>query len=248
MTLHYLQQLDADKIRNCEFPLKKILKDSLYYPACDIDGELIRYCNMHFDRLGICSYVYADYGTGRARLEENLDRFRGYHLIASRDLTPAEVGADKPLRIPKGIDLEEYRQYQNSWQPFAKWAVYKRDAEYGEEHGPKRFSLLFLGAEGVAAYSGLYLANGIVPKAMAIIQPGHAFGLNWTNFTDPSAPLTRTLLMGRSLPEYIFYGGLGYYEYNNLPWPGYQQIDRVDHYYPKDFESTLTVWQGTVKQ
>lgn len=246
MTVEYLQELTVKKIQNGPFPLKAILQDSLYYPACDIDGELIRYCNLHFDRLSICSFVYADYAAGRERLMDNLDTFLGYHLVATRVLNPLEVGADKGFPMPKGINSEEYRRYQDQWQSFGQWAVYERDEGYGRDHGPERFSLLYLGAEGVAAYAGLYLNNNITPKGMAIIQPGHAFGFNWTNFTDPNGPLTRTMKLGRSMPEYLFYGGNGLHGYNQLPWPGYEQIDRRDHYYPTVFDSAMTVWQGNV--
>ena len=246
MTVEYLQRLTAKKIQQGPFPLKAILKDSLYYPACDIDGELIRYCNMHFNRLRICSYVYADYAAGREQLMANLDSFLGYHLIATRELNPADVGADKGFPMPEGIDLEEYRRYQDMWQAFGQWAVYERDEDFDGNHGPARFSLLYLGAEGAAAYSGLYLNNNITPKGMAIIQPGHSFGFNWTNFTDPNGPLTRTMRLGRSMPEFFFYGGYTYDGYNQLPWPGYEQIDRKDHYYPTVFDSALTVWHGNV--
>lgn len=246
MTIRSLQKLSVNQITNGEFSLRSLLKDSLFYPSCDIDGELIRYCNMHFDQLGICSFVYADYAAGRERLIENIDTFRGYHLLATRELGPADVGADKNLQRPEGIGIDDYGRYQDHWQPFGQWAVYERDGDYGPDHGPIRFSLLYLGAEGVAAYSGLYLNNRITPKGLAIIQPGHGFGLNWTDFTAPDGPLTRTITMGKSMPEYIFFGGLSFHGYNELPWPGYNQIDRVDHYYPTVFDSAMTVWQGLV--
>lgn len=246
MTIRSLQNLSVNQIQNGEFPLKSLLRDSLYYPSCDIDGELIRYCNRHFDQLEICSFVYADYAAGRERLMENIDTFRGYHLLATRELGPADVGADKNLQRPEGIGIDDYGRYQDHWQPFGQWAVYERDGDYGPDHGPIRFSLIYLGAEGAAAYSGLYLNNKITPKGLAIIQPGHGFGLNWTDFTDPDGPLTRTMMMGRSMPEYIFYGGLGFHGYNELPWSGFKRIDRVDHYYPTVFDSAMTVWQGTI--
>ncbi len=246
MTLDYLKRLTVNQIQQERLPLKAILKDSLYYPACDIDGELIRYCNMHFDSLKICSFVYADYAAGRERLMANLDTFRGYHLVATRQLNPSDVGADKSLPMPEGITPEEYCRYQKDWQPFGQWSVFERDEDCGEYHGPLRFSLLYLGAEGAAAYAGLYLNNNITPKGMAIIQPGHGFGLNWTNFTDSNGPLLRTMKMGKSMPQFFFYGGMGYEGYDKLPWPGYERIDRVDHYYPHYPESAMTVWQGNV--
>jgi len=246
MTVEYLKGLTVNKIQNGPFPLKAILQGSLYYPACDIDGELIRYCNMNFDRLHICSYVYADYAVGQERLMANLDSFLGYHLISTRELSPTDVCADRGFPMPKGINPEEYRRYQDQWQAFGQWAIYERDEDYDGYHGPECFSLLYLGAEGVATYAGLYLNNDITPKGMAIIQPGHAFGFNWTNFTDPNGPFTKTIKMGRSMPEYLFYGGNGLHGYNQLPWPGYEQIDRKEHYYPTVFDSAMTVWQGKV--
>ena len=246
MTVRSLLGLSPKQICSGAFPLRSLLKDSLYYPACDIDGELIRYCNRHFDQLGICSFVYVDYAAGRERLMDNLDTFLGYHLLAARELSSTDVGADKHFQISGDIDHEEYGKYHDCWQPFGQWAVYERDEGFGADHGPVRFSLLYLGAEGVAAYSGLYLSNKITPKGLAIIQPGHGFGLNWTDFTDPDGPFSGTLRMGTSLPEYIFYGGLGFHGYNVLPWAGYKRIDRVDHYYPTFFESAMTVWQGTI--
>lgn len=244
MTLNDILTLTANKIQQGPFPLKKLLKESLYYPACDIDGELIRYCNLHFSKFGICSFVYADYQTGEDRLLEHLDEFLGYHLLAHRHLTPEDIGADKPLEMPEYINPEEYRRFQDEWHPFAHWAVLERNDEYGDDHGPKRFSLFFLGAEGVAAYEGLYNVNRITPKAIALIQPGHAFGFNWTNFFDWNAPLARTVCRGKSLPKYLFYGGLSY-RYFNCPWEGYHQIDRKDHYYPTIIDSALTVWKGS---
>lgn len=246
MTLEQLLKLSPQKIESDPFPLRVLLKDSLYYPACDIDGELIRYCNLHFPRIKICSFVYADYGTGEERLTENLNSFLGYHLLSSRTLRPEDVGADRPLPMPEGINPEDYQRFQPEWKPFAHWAVLERDEEYGDEHGPERFSLLFLGAEGVAAYEGLYNTNKITPKAIALIQPGHGFGFNWTNFYDWNAPLARTVRKGKSLPEYFFYGGMGYHGYNACPWPGYTQLDRVDHYYPTLLESAMTVWRGNM--
>ena len=146
---------------------------------------------MNKDRF-LCSFVYADYGTGEDTLIENLDGFLGYHLFATRELNPEDLAADQKLEMPQGIDMQDYLRYQDVWQrPFARWAVFERDDNRDDQHGPERFSLLFLGSEGVATYAALYLRYNITPKAIALIQPGHAFGLNWTNFWDWNGPLAR---------------------------------------------------------
>ena len=241
MDIHILLKITIDGIKRRFFPLNDLLKDSFYYPACDIDGGVVKYCNEHFDEMGICSYVYVDYTTGKDRLEEHLDGFRGYHLLATRRLTPKDIGADKPLQMLDGISPQDYLRWRNDWKPFARWAVFERDFGFGEEHGPKRFSLLYLGAEGAAAYSGLYLANSITPKAMAIIQPGTGFGFNWTDFREPEAPLAKTVRMGATMPEYFFYGGYGDFPYDDFKWPGYEMIDRITPYYPT-IKGSVTVW------
>ena len=247
MNINSLVNLSVSAVEQGTFPLRQLLENSLYYPACDVDGEVIRYCNRHFAQMRICSFVYADYGTGEDRMNEHLDGFLGYHILATRELSPEDVGASQKLVKPEGISMEDYLQYQDVWQrPFARWAVFERDEERDDSHGPERFSLLYLGAEGVAAYAGLYLAQGIVPKGIAIIQPGHSFGLNWTNFRDWNCPLARTVRMGKSLPEYFFHGGLSFQGYNECPWPGYHKIDRIDHYYPNVFDSAMTVWRGNI--
>ena len=241
MEINYLLSLTVNEIERGVFPLRQLLENSLYYPACDLDGGVIRYCNQHFPQLNICSFVYVDYVAGEERLKAHLDDFRGYHLLATRALTPAEIGADRPVQAPRGIEPTEYNRYQDLWKPFARWAVYERDEKYGDLHGPERFSLLYLGAEGAAAYAGLYIANHIKPKAMAIIQPGTGFGFNWTDFRDFDAPLGRTVMMG-SMPEYFFYGGNGDSDYEDLDWPDYHMVDAIERYSHVK-EGRVTVWR-----
>lgn len=60
-------------------------------------------------------------------------------------------------------------------------------------HGPVRFSLLFIGGEGVATYQALYWSNKTTAKAVAIIHPGTGSGFNWTNFLDGEKALGYTV-------------------------------------------------------
>ena len=245
MTLSSLLSLSANTIEQGLFPLKVLLRDSLYYPSCGIDGEVIRYCNIHYNILQICSYVYVDYGIKENMLMNHLDEFLGYHLFATRALSKEDLGADHKLQIPEYINTEDYYMFQKEWEAFGTWAVYERDEEFGNNHGPRRFSLLYLGAEGVAAYSGLYLANDIIPKAMAIIQPGTAFGFNWTDFRDWDGPLARTVRMGKSMPQFFFNGGYANSAFD-FHWPGYEQIDFINHYYHNLSDGAVSVWQGII--
>lgn len=218
------------------------IKNSLYYPACDIDGGVIKYCNEHYEEMGINSYVYADYGMTEKRLKENLDTFYGYYLVESRPVSADDLGFDLSQLIPECSDEDKESIYRWRKKPFARYAVLERDFGFGPEIGPEVFSLLYLGAEGITVYENLYLANGIVPKALAIIQPGTAFGGNWTDYRDPNAPFARTVFKGQIMPEYLFYGGHGLFSYEDLMWPGYLQIDAIDRYYPYK-DGRVTIWR-----
>ena len=81
-----------------------------------------------------------------------------------------------------------------------------------EERGPRRFSLLYLYAEGVLTYRKLYWRNNISPEVLVIIRAGHAFGWNNTDFTDPRGLLSWTVQNNNSasIPEYLVCEGRGH--------------------------------------
>jgi hypothetical protein len=118
----------------------------------------------------------------------------------------------------------------------------ERDDDFGEDHGPERFSLLYVRGEGVATFAGLYAANKVSPKALAIIQPGHGFGGNWTNFTSTGACLYKFLKSNPDgMPTYVFNGGIGC-NYDDLDWPDYVIVDRVQNYYSFHY-GAMTVYK-----
>lgn len=240
----YLSQLSAADILEKPVPLRELLVGSLYYPSSGFDANVIRYCNTTGRELDIDSYVYCDYGISEEDLMGEAHNFLGYHILASRPLTYKELlphGWD--VQIPPGISRQRYTQYSNAWRPFARWIVYERDSDYAEDHGVARFSLMYLGTEGVATYQALYWMNKTYPKALAIIQPGHGFGLNWTDFTKPNRPFAWIIYNNpHGLPETLFYGGVGGRpDYDDLEWPGYQKQSLLYPYYG-DGSGCVVVW------
>lgn len=211
---------------NCEadmatFPHVHCLRSSFYYPSSGFDGRPIRHLAGNFH-----SFVYADYGMTATELDVVLDSpgFRGYEVVGQRQL-PELLPA--PNRIFAGLSESERRRFdQNSdWikEPFCRWIVLRRNSEYRDEHGPEKFSLLYLCADGIASFEALWRDRTLVPAGIAIIQPGHAFGGNWTNFTDPSGPLAQAVFhnpAGR--PQYLLYGGIDRRNaYRTTCWPDY---------------------------
>lgn len=215
----WLVQMTPEQMVRSPLPLHELLSGSLYYPSSGYDGDPVAYLggNHH-------SFIYVDYGKDRSGLLAALEApgFSGYRVLSHRPVLEIELTPSgwSPV-IPNG----SLHRPPAGWvrPPFCEWIILERDAEFSDEHGPKRFSLLFLCADGVATFQSLYVANCVVPGTVAIIQPGTGFGGNWTNFADPEKPLAETVMgnpAGR--PDFLLYGGAGGAHWYTRPcWPQY---------------------------
>ncbi|WP_295393233.1 hypothetical protein [uncultured Thiodictyon sp.] len=204
-----------------DLPIHDMLSGSVYYPSCEFDGQPIKFLAGNF-----YSFVYVDYGVERDKMVGQLDSFRGYNLLAYRNLTPQELTPHGWTPV-QPTPADGNPQSHMSWlkAPFGVWAILQRNKEYGPEHGPERFSLIYLGGDGVASFQALYHGNQVAPAVVAIIQPGHSFGCNWTNFTDENLIFARSVLENPAgAPDYLIYGGWGDGHYYSEPcWPRYYQ-------------------------
>jgi hypothetical protein len=205
------------------FPLQALLKDSLYYPSCGFDGSPVKHLGGH-----IYSFIYVDYGYNKDAVFTQLEKngFKGYRTLAQRDICKDELTPNGwSPELPKLLDgrLENEKRWIKP--PFCLWSILEREDKFTENHGPKRFSLLYLCADGSAAFQALYVSNHSCPKVIAIIQPGEGFGGNWTNFHDPEKILARTVMNNPAgQPEYLLYGGYGWPQWYQEPcWPWYKR-------------------------
>ena len=208
--LNILNELIPETIAHGKFPVRALLYNSVYYPASAFDGGVIRNCNVNRKDWKVLSFVYVDYNATEPRLSET-SMPRGYRLLGKRLLTEADLVPNgwKP-QLPPNFDMKHYQyvvgQFANK-HPFATRMVFERLPEFGEGHGPKRFSLLYLCADGVAAYQALYWTHGMHPRAIAIIQPGTGFGFNWSDFFKQSDPFYWTVSHNPAgMPEYVYCG------------------------------------------
>ncbi len=221
-------------------PIRDVLTDSVYYPACGFDCNPVRYLAGNFS-----SFVYVDYGVGREALIENIHGFRGYRVAARRDVTERELTPDGWTPQPPQC-ADGNPQVRTDWvkAPFGVWAIQERAEGYGPEHGPERFSLLYIGGDGVATFQALYLGNRVAPAVVAVIQPGHGFGGNWTNFEDPDRLFARSVLGNPAgVPEYLLFGGRGNEKFYRSPcWPAYPQLVRVLRH------GRLRLWRRNAEQ
>ena len=205
-----------------DLPLKEILAGSVYYPACRYDGEPIQFLAGNFH-----SFIYVDYGVGRAATIEQLSTFRGYRILGYRDVAPRELTPCgwQPID-PTPADGNP--QLHSGWlrEPFGIWAILKRKDDVSSDHGPERFSLLYVAGDGVASFQAMCIGNCVSPAVVAVIQPGHGFGGNWTNFENPEGIFARSVLQYNpaGVPEYLLFGGDDPRNWGESPcWPDYSE-------------------------
>jgi hypothetical protein len=176
----------------------------------------------------IHSFIYVDYGNEEQAVDAEVQApgFLGYHLVGSKRLSERDLA-------PNGWRPQVPPQFRNQMgsftklqahgfvrSPFATWYIFDRDDDRVEDHGPQRFSLVYLCADGVAAYQALYWQNHTAPEVLTIIQPGTGFGGNYTDFRDPESFFAWTVLRenSSSMPEYLVCGG-HLLDYTQAFWP-----------------------------
>jgi len=211
----WLAGITSDSMASDAFPLHSILEGSLYYPSSGFDGRPVQYLGQY-----IHSFIYADYGQSLEDLECRLDsegsRFLGYEILGRRSVRQHELVPKGWRQIVMPGPGETPPRVDSMQNPYCEWFVFQRTEEYGEDHGPERFSLLYLSADGSAAYQALF--NETTPKAIAIIQPGTGFGGNYTDFCDPEALFARSVrATGSAMPEIMLNGGISYRSYYEDP-------------------------------
>lgn len=169
----------------------------------------------------------------------------GYELFADRDLNLNELGVSPDEMLPGTLRRNSKIKHTVA-KPYATWYVLDRKRDYDENHGPKRFSLLFLGADGVHAFRHLYYKNRSHPETVAIIQPGTGCGNNWTDFREPRSDLAAAVLTNLyGKPTYLMEDNLIKDNIGPAPeggcWPAYRK--EVDHWkIPNDATKELWLW------
>lgn len=237
--MNIIENLTNEAIISEQLPVNELLEDSFYYPSSGFDGGIIKYFGKE-----IQSYIYCDYATGEEALLRQLNSFYGYKILGNRPISQHELIPNGwRMQLPPSFNLQRYYSYKDAFKkPFAHWAVYERMESFSETHGPNRFSLIYIGGEGVATYQALYWSNKKTAKALAVIQPGTAFGLNWTDFSDRRGALAWVVMNNEfGKPDTIFYGGYGN-GYDDFNWDEYRLSKTIRPYYSEQPFGEVTIW------
>jgi hypothetical protein len=227
---NWLKTITAESMAEDEFPLSDILTDSLYYPSSWLDSDPVRHLAGN-----IYSFIYVDYGHTKSELDYSLENsgFRGYHIIGRRPVSEHELNPKgaKPSGVNPRLDGRPENSEQFIKPPFCEWVIFAKNENETQSSVPERFSLLYLCADGAAAFQILFTPNRIRPRAIAIIQPGDGFGYNWTRFFRPNGILARSVGANPAgMPLFLLEGSTA----PLARWPYYDEficlLDKEGHY------------------
>lgn len=233
----WLGELSYSDIKPDSLPLKRLLTGSLFYPASATDGDPVKYFAGR-----VHSFVYVDNSTSFQELSEKVNArgFLGYSLLGSTNVSESLI----PVSNWESDHIEPLPALPTEGRPYCHWFVFERGLNHGPEHGPERFSLLFINHDGMLAYENLYGLTGITPRMVAIIQPGHGCGGNWTDFTDRREIFAQLMLdKSPKMPRYLLYGGdFACDDYATPCWPEYDE--HIQFIQKTDGHGCLSLWQS----
>lgn len=150
----------------------------VYYPGAGFDGQPIHTFNggnaAHL-------YIYVDYGVPKQEIESKLDSFKGYKVIGTHDIALEKLApAWRPhIRITKEL-VEESRRWATV-TPYCFIVIFESISVFSDEHGTKRFAVIFIGGDGIATYDALF-GNKNMIAPLAVVLQDHGFGGNYASF------------------------------------------------------------------
>jgi len=202
-------------------PVTEFFKSRVvYYPGAGKDGSAVKF---FASRRLAHAFVYADYGLGRPELERALRRgFRGYTRFDRIELREADL-APNGVRYHLGDFAPDETRADN--RParllFGFIEIFERETDYGDDHGPFRFAVLFMHFDGHAAYDALFAQPRQKPPFAVVLQD-HGFGGNHSRFGDGGL-MHRIASRTRRYPRYLWCAQRGC----TRAWPGYRRVPSV---------------------
>ena len=191
----------------------------VYYPGAWFDGTPIRTFN---SANAAHVFVYADYGYEKEKVNHTLSdgAFKGYHLHHTQDVSQKELLPHAPrYHITEEEMNFAVSGYDMSIRPadaFAILKIYERNEEFGEEHGARRFAILYIGADANATYDALFGNTDRSPYACVVCAN---MGSGYTCFVKDSL-LEMIAKRTNRFPKYLLC-------MQNYGWDGYCMLKTV---------------------
>jgi hypothetical protein len=205
-------------------PRREILFSSriVFYPGAGFDGHPVKlFASAHAAHV----FVYVDYGITKDEILSQLDEnhpghFRGYKVVGILDLAEDDL-TPHGWRARVHPDRAGHQTFASK-PPFGFLAIFERDESYGDSHGPQRFALLFLGADGIATYDALFCQPDSVSPPYGVLLQDHGFGGNYDRF-GRGGLLEELATKTRVFPEWLLVGE------GTEAWDGYVKVLGTSH-------------------
>ena len=182
----------------------EFLQSCVYYPCSHLSGLPVKFLGKRFQR-----FFYADYAVDREEFLRVtvLEGFKGYNIVRVTEISPVSMFG-MPWNRFRSVYEDNYLHLPfDSCDPYMFHCRFRRQEEYGEDHGPDEFELVFCCSEGIAAYKAAFNRRGIVPKCLVHIRSGIGYG---GNFQEYPQLLSRALTENRAgLPPFILFDDMG---------------------------------------
>ena len=185
------------------------------YPGSGDDGQPAKLCALSH---AAHSFIYVDQAVDRdillKRVNDRGNGFRGY-AIAHQESVSRDVL--RPSGWTSHVSEDEARdsaRFRNGFvEPFGWFVALDRQGG-GEDHGPRRLAILFIGGDGIASYDALYCQGDGTPAPFLAVIQDHGFGGNYSRFGQGGL---LELIAGRTdvRPNFLLVGE------NSRPWTGY---------------------------
>ena len=171
---------------------------TVYYPGSGTDRHPVKLCNRSD---AAHTFIYVDHEVEWDTLEQWLHDqrlgFLGYEVVHQEELS------EDALRLGGWTQLDPFRQ--GSATPFARFVVLDRQHGRGDDHGPERFAILFIGGDGYASYDALYCQGDETPPPFLVVIQDHGFAGNYDRF-GRDGRLECIARRSGVLPEYLLVG------------------------------------------
>ncbi len=180
--------------------LKKILSSEVcYYPGAGFDPSFAN----ELVRANVCySFIHADYGHDKEKVikEYSNNVFENYHLVDYNEFNESDMnlGSIRYHITLSAEEMDRMRYYASKQDPYGLVFIYERNDNV--EEGLKRFALIYLHSDGVAAYDALFCNQNKNPEFFVLVE--HGFGGNYTSFGKEGL-LNRLMENTNNHPNYV---------------------------------------------
>lgn len=193
----------------------------VYYPGSGHDGQPVALFGA--SHAAHC-FVYADYGVSRSEVERDLnsrsDSFSGYRTLDRIQISENDLTPQRWMPHIQPDEIADKKFAAGFVAPFGFLEILERFESLNDDHGPQRLAILFLGADGIAAYDALFCQNAYAAPFAVVIQE-HGFGGNYNAFGRGSL-LELVASRTETWPAYLLVSA------NGQCWEGYKAMPNLE--------------------